>query len=135
MRRRGTSRSKNKAEDNQDSILLGRSLPDSDIRLKWERARKEAKSALAFGKRIELTIHGNEEEVETMKAVWLDEKVRKLWIDDEFEFGCVEVVRKSRVLLTVWDSNYFVKTTVLRNKKLPIDHQYLESEGCENQLS
>ncbi|KAK9007164.1 hypothetical protein V6N11_050996 [Hibiscus sabdariffa] len=62
-RRRDTSRSKNKAEDNQDSILSGRSLPNSDIRLKWERARKEAKSALAFGKRIGLTIHGNEEEV------------------------------------------------------------------------
>ncbi|KAK8977351.1 hypothetical protein V6N11_030670 [Hibiscus sabdariffa] len=63
----GISRSKNKAEDNQDSILSGRSLSDSDIKLKWERARKEARLALAFGKRIGLTIHGNEEE-ETSKG-------------------------------------------------------------------
>ncbi|KAK9043020.1 hypothetical protein V6N11_071371 [Hibiscus sabdariffa] len=49
-RSRGTSRRKNKAEENQDSILLGQSLSVSDIRLKWERARKETRSALAFGK-------------------------------------------------------------------------------------
>ncbi|KAK9030329.1 hypothetical protein V6N11_031757 [Hibiscus sabdariffa] len=49
-RSHGTSRCKNKAEENQDSILSGRSLSDSDIRLKWERARKDARSTLAFGK-------------------------------------------------------------------------------------
>ncbi|KAK8491134.1 hypothetical protein V6N12_047573 [Hibiscus sabdariffa] len=92
----GISRSKNKAEDNQDSILSGRSLSDSDIKLKWERARKEARLALAFGKRIGLTIHGNEEEEvrkvnslvkgynleillrqETMKIVWSEEQTSK----------------------------------------------------------
>ncbi|KAK8567247.1 hypothetical protein V6N12_005843 [Hibiscus sabdariffa] len=56
-------RSKNKVEDIQDSILSGGSLSDSDIRLKWEWARKDARSTLAFGKRIGLSIHGNEEEV------------------------------------------------------------------------
>ncbi|KAK9018451.1 hypothetical protein V6N11_001426 [Hibiscus sabdariffa] len=53
---------------------------------------------------------------ETMKTAWSEEEVRKLWSDDEFEFEWVEADGKSGGLLTVWDSNCFVKTTVFKKK-------------------
>ncbi|KAK9000819.1 hypothetical protein V6N11_081303 [Hibiscus sabdariffa] len=45
-----------------NSKLLGRSLSDSDLRNKWERARKEAKETLDMGEKYGLTIIGKEEE-------------------------------------------------------------------------
>ncbi|KAK8600994.1 hypothetical protein V6N12_050839 [Hibiscus sabdariffa] len=64
---------------------------------------------------------------ETMKTVWSEEEVRKLLIDDEFEFEWVEADDKSGGLLIVWDRNCFVKTIVFKKKNfLSITEFYLE---------
>ncbi|KAL4384284.1 hypothetical protein GQ457_15G029320 [Hibiscus cannabinus] len=49
-------------EDLQDSELSGRSLSDTDLRGKWEQAKKEARRTLELGKKFGLKIKGSEEE-------------------------------------------------------------------------
>ncbi|KAL4284829.1 hypothetical protein GQ457_16G008970 [Hibiscus cannabinus] len=59
---RRNKRNKKISEDIQGLELSGRSLSDSDLRIKWERAKLEAKATLELGKKIGMSIRGSEEE-------------------------------------------------------------------------
>ncbi|KAL4333298.1 hypothetical protein GQ457_07G006820 [Hibiscus cannabinus] len=59
---RRNKRNKKISEDIQGLELSGRSLSDSDLRIKWERAKLEAKATLELGKKIGMSIRGSKEE-------------------------------------------------------------------------
>ncbi|KAL4309158.1 hypothetical protein GQ457_01G002270 [Hibiscus cannabinus] len=97
-------------EDLQDSELSGRSLSDTDLRGKWEQAKKEARRTLELGKKFGLKIKGSEEEA------WSAEEIRKIWSDDDFEFRMGEADGRSGGLVTIWDRNCFTLESVCQNK-------------------
>ncbi|KAL4290348.1 hypothetical protein GQ457_14G021110 [Hibiscus cannabinus] len=108
-RDRGVRRNKrNKRNKKISEDIQGRSLSDSDLRIKWEKAKLEAKAALELGKKFGMSIRGSEEEagrsplLELLKMrcvswnVWgmgSTVKIRKL-----LRFGCYGVPGMARSL-------------------------------------
>ncbi|KAL4278665.1 hypothetical protein GQ457_03G003390 [Hibiscus cannabinus] len=56
-------RNKKKMKDLETSELEGRSLPNFDLKTRWNKCVVEARKALALGKKLGIQIHGDEEDV------------------------------------------------------------------------
>ncbi|KAL4347009.1 hypothetical protein GQ457_05G036010 [Hibiscus cannabinus] len=103
-------------EDLQDSELSGRSLSDTDLRGKWEQAKKEARRTLELGKKFGLKIKGSEEEAlecEGYGVEWKndDNERNGRWIRLDVQVKIVNVYAPCSVAeqAKLWEELYALK--------------------------